>query len=69
MNVFWIVALGPLFASFWPKGAKKILLENWRITRYFVALSVIILLRKTDFIYRTSFAPGLQQADWQKAAD
>lgn len=26
-------------------------------------------LWKTDFIYRASFTPGLQQGEWQKAAD
>ena len=36
---------------------------------YFVELSVITSLWKTDFIHNASFTPGLQQIDWHKTAD
>jgi len=36
---------------------------------YFVELSVITSLWKTDFIHSASFTPGLQQIDWHKTVD
>ena len=48
---------------------KRYLLEIWRITSNFVKLSAITSLWKTDFIHRTSFTPGLQQVEWQRAVD